>query len=288
MRGGALAGVLALALLGGCGASDAPIGRLEPGPVPEALGFPDWSPLDLRWELGDTLPGDGAGATVFVHLLDSEGHVVRTFDHPFPAAWGPGIEAEEAIDLYQSALGPPLPEGPYALTAGLVSADGTRLPLDVDGEDRGRYEYVLGSVEAVAPTRERFRFEGGWQEVEAGADRQVLARRWLTDEAELLVEEPDAGATVLLWIEVPGSSTMGGEPELVEGEGVPELRVNSDCSDETTAVSGAGRHRVEVELGPTGGTSCTVVLDPNFAFEDPARPGVRLSVRVDAVAYRRP
>ena len=115
---GVAAALLALASVG-CG-RDRPVAELEAEPAALRLDFPRFAVLTLTFRItGERPGGPGPLPIVFVHLLDGSGTVVRTFDHPFPAAWRVGATVEDRVTLYQSALARPLAPGPYRLTVGL-------------------------------------------------------------------------------------------------------------------------------------------------------------------------
>lgn len=293
--------VLALVLAAaGCG-GETPVARvrLEAGAAGDgerpsvALGYPEVVVLPLVWEPAEPLP-PGDPPLVFVHLVDGSGELVRTFDHPFPAPWRPGTRIEDEVDLYQSALAPPLPAADYRLVIGLYRLDGTRFPLDA-GPEGARYEYEMARVEAAGPSADlpRFELSGDWSPVEAGGDLQVLASRWLTGEGRLTIAGAPGPGAVWMRLRVPEPA---GDDRLVldEGAGVQGLRMTSLCGGAESAVSGPGAHEVELPVeaagdGDTGG-GCEIVLSPTFHVVT-RRPGeepeeVRRSVLLDTLAWR--
>jgi hypothetical protein len=254
-------GPLALGLLAaGCGGAEPPVARLalEPGATPAApgeltLGYPEVRRVTLVWEPLAALPADGAGPPlVFVHLVDGAGSVVRTFDHPFPAPWRPGTPVDDAVELYQSALAPPLPAGRYRLTAGLYRPGGERYPLAAEGEEIDGREYALATVAAaeggaglpaIEPT-------GDWLPVEPGADRQVLASRWLAGEGALVVAgAAEAGA---LWVRLRVPEPESGAVRLVLADGTAgqQVRLATPCGGAAALVTGPGDHEVELPVDP--------------------------------------
>ena len=124
----------ALSLVSGCG-GDTPVARVEIEPKEARLPFSQAQNVRLTWTPSAALEGEKP--TVFVHLLDSEKKVARTFDHPFPQPWSEGKPVSYDLKLYQSALAPPLPAGKYQVTLGLYGKDNKRWALDGLGESDG-------------------------------------------------------------------------------------------------------------------------------------------------------
>lgn len=312
--------VLALALVAaGCG-GETPVARVTLGPgggeAPALrLGYPEVVRLSLAWELLEPLP-EGEPPWVFLHLVDGAGAVVRTFDHPFPGPWRAGSTVDDRVEVYQSALAPPLPAGGYTLVIGLYRPDGTRFPLAA-GVAAGRYEYELARVEAAGPPAvlPQITLGGDWSPIEVGSDRQVLASRWLASEGRLtVVGAPGSGA---LWmrLRVPAPEGAASRLVLAEGATVPELRLSSLCGGAESAITGYGLHEVEIPVeiplgtpaGPPGeppaspaagaevggpGPLCEVVFAPNFHLVT-LRPGaeppeIRRAVLLETLAWRPP
>ncbi|MGH9364111.1 MAG: hypothetical protein ACRD1B_02440 [Thermoanaerobaculia bacterium] len=207
-----LAGVLAicLAVAAGCRKEETPAARLSASSSIVRLSYPESLPLTLEWTPLAPLEPGGPHPTVFVHLIDRPNHVLRTFDHELPGPWTVGQMQRDVIDLYQSALGPPLPPGRYMLTVGLYDpALGYRWRLATDGQDvTGRREYRVADVEAL-PGRSpdaRFHFSGGWSAIESSSDRQVPGRRWLSGSGSLSIEPSPRPRTVRLAMRVEGEA----------------------------------------------------------------------------------
>ena len=82
----------------------------EPPPPPVAsvevelsqaqLPFPEWRRLSLRWSPQSSL-GAAENPLVFLQLLNEEGELERTFDHPFPEEWTVGSEVQYEVEIYQ-------------------------------------------------------------------------------------------------------------------------------------------------------------------------------------------
>ena len=262
----------ALTVVVGCRRAADPVARLEVTPASLRLPYPEVGRLHLAWEPVAPL-GEGPGRpTVFVHLLDAEGRVVRTFDHPFPDAWTPGRAVDEEVEIYQSVLGPPLAAATYRLAVGLYQAGGERWPLEVAGaagEEHGRREYVVGTVEVpeAAASRPRFDFLGDWAVLITGADSQVLAYRWLQGEGSITVTDPPGPGRVRLALDLPSAEDPATLMVLTGGAQTATVMVTTSCGDAMACVSGAGRHWVDVPIGAgAAGTAgaCEVKLAPNF------------------------
>ena len=114
-RAGALAAFVACALAIG----DAHAEGLECVVLPHSA----WERVRLNWRMDAPLAGLEGELRVMVHLLDEAGTVVRTFDHPFPGDWSVGDVRSYQIEIFQSALAPPLAKGEYRLMVGLYAAD---------------------------------------------------------------------------------------------------------------------------------------------------------------------
>src|SRR6185295_19426331 len=112
------------ALAAACKKNEAPVGKLEVAPVQVTLPPSEVQKIQLTWTPSAPLGSDSA--TVFVHLLDGEKKVVRTYDHPFPQSWTVGTPVTDEVKVFQSAIAPPLAAGKYTLTVGLYGKDGNR------------------------------------------------------------------------------------------------------------------------------------------------------------------
>lgn len=248
----ALAACTAGLALAACGGAGPPVGTLSVEPGTVHLPYPGFADLTLTWEPAAELSGLEGRPTVFVHLLDESGDLVRTFDQPLPAPWAPGSPQTQVIRLYQSALAEALPTGRYRLTSGLYSpADGRRWPLTAEGEAVGDHEYHAGWVEVpAAPAPEpRFSFDGEWLPLESGTDRQILARRWLSGPAVIRLES-DAAGTAWLRLRIPVPDAPGVRPVYEGGDGTAWARVSSPCSGTEVRIEGAGDHEIEIPLAP--------------------------------------
>ncbi|MFP3940077.1 MAG: hypothetical protein ACLF0P_07210 [Thermoanaerobaculia bacterium] len=283
-----LAASAALVVSAGCGGEGEPVARLKVDPA--TIELPHGSFVDLRfaWEQLAPLGGASDSRRVFVHLLDAEGRLVRTFDHDPEGPWRAGESWTYTTRIYQSFLAPPLPPGTYALTAGLYDAEGNRWPLAVEGEtvDEGEYQVARVEVPESGPDQPTLAFSQAWSPTLAGSDRQVLGYRWLNGTGEIALQEVPGSGTLWLGLRVPPE---GGElqrrmndPEAPAGA-APRVEIDTSCSGFQAQVSGEGAHRVDVPVTPEG-EGCTVTLDPNYVMATLA--GDRHSLSIEVVAWR--
>src|ERR1700680_2688770 len=92
----------------GCHRTPSPVARLDVQPRSLSLPSGYVTAIHLNWTPLRPLEGDSAALTVFVHLLDGQGKLLRTFDRAFPQPWTEGSTVSHDIRVYQSALAPPL------------------------------------------------------------------------------------------------------------------------------------------------------------------------------------
>lgn len=267
-HGAASVALLALVLLipAACGGPEEPVAELAVDASRLTLPYPESRELVLTWRPRAELPTDAP--RVFVHLLNAEGTVERTFDHPFPQPWRPGTEVSYPLHLYQSMLGPPLAAGEYRLTVGLHGSD-DRWPLATDGPAAGRREYRVATVEVPGPRTAdlpSIDFRGAWLPLEPGTDRQVLGSRWLGAEGVVAVEETASPGRLGLLFETP--EPPAGVERTVEGPGdEPCLKVESTCDGSERRLSGTGLSPFEVAV--PAGEPCEIRLQPNFRLDHP-------------------
>lgn len=263
--------VFSLAVLGlaavACGKSS-PVGHLEVQPQSLTVGYPDSKPLHLSWEPASALDSQGGAPTVFVHLLDRTGRLVRTYDHPFPQEWQEGVPVGYDVKIFQSALAPPLPVGRYQLTVGLYgNKTGKRWPLDVAGQDLRRFEYHVADVEVpTAGPGPHFSYVGPWLPSEPGGSRQVVARRWLDGPGALRVERLAGPGTLWLVVHIPAGVGVAEKLVFADASNTPSVVISSTCNGGVeTGVSGPGGHEIEIPaVGTPSDGSCAIHLKPNF------------------------
>jgi hypothetical protein len=255
----------------GCGKSEPAVAQLEVTPRKVRLPYPELHTVRLDWQPSAALEGFTGTPTVFVHLLDQNEKVVRTFDHPFPGHWHAGTPIAYDLKLYQSALAPPLPGGRYRLTIGLAGQGKQRWALDGVGDPVARMEYLAAEVDVPPPPANRksgprFTFSEQWLPPEPGADVQLLARRWLTGSGGLRVAGLRQPGRVWLVLRIP-SPKEAGSLTVAGGESGPSVRLEGSCGDYEASISGPGVHEVEMPVvEPPKSGMCRLTLTPNFQF----------------------
>lgn len=272
---GACALVLAPAA---CRAKSGSVGRLDVKPAEIRLGYPQCADLHLAFRPAAPLGALDGPARVFVHIVDSDRKVLRTFDHPLPQPWRPGQPQEYDVPLCQSALAPPLPAGSFALTVGLYDArSDQRFPLDGAGAEVGRCEYRAATVDASYPVsvEPMFAFRGAWGEIEIGSDKQVLGRRYLPGAGTIHVDTAGRAGSVRVSLTVPETIDRG--PVAVDG--------STDCGNGIAARLDPGAHTFELYTdGRAGG--CEIRFVP-VGLPDSASAGVRpRALALEMLAFR--
>lgn len=259
--------VLTAALLAACGPPPEPVAALRVPAAEVTLAYPGTATLPAQWRITAPLPSEEA--RLFVHLVDASGSVVRTFDRDLPFEWQVGETREIPLDIWQSALAPPLPPGGYELTVGLYEPAGSeRWPLDVEAPEVDGGEYRVARVR-VPPVEPGVGVEltGGWQPTLAGADRQVLARRWLVDRGSMELSGLPETARLELVLRLP-EPREGVRIVLEEGELAAGLVVSSPCAEESVTVEGAGERTAVLLLRAGEPGTCTVRTDATFVAID--------------------
>jgi hypothetical protein len=253
-----------------CGQEATPVARLEVTPKKVRLPYPELHTIHLAWQPSMPLEGSTGTPTVFVHLLDEDRKVVRTFDHPYPGRWREGQPVAYDLELYQSTLAPPLPGGRYSLTLGLAGEGKQRWAIDGLGEPVARMEYLAAEVEVPAAVKNkksgpRFTFSEQWLPPEPGADRQLIARRWLSGPGGMRVAGLRQPGSIWLVLRIPEPQVAGNLK--VNDGGVPSVRIEGSCGDYEASISGPGIHKVEMPVAdPPKNGQCRLALTPNFQF----------------------
>lgn len=252
-------------LVSACTPVEEPVGDLIIDPQDIAISYPQFVRVNLEWAMTKPLSELSGSPRVFLHLVDAEGEVLRTFDHDFPRTWSAGSQTSYDVVLSASALVPALPDGQYALTAGLYDGAGHRWPLTVRGEEVHPQEYRIATVTASSSaTAPQFFFSAAWLPVEGGTDLQILARRWLSEDGVLRLSEIPGEGTLYLRVGIPNG---GGAQELVmtDESSVPAVHLATTCGDYETAVSGSGSHVVEVPVVATAEEdACDISFSSNY------------------------
>lgn len=272
MKSGPLATLFLLILSFGlaCGKDTlAPVGSVSLEPAALELPYGLWADTLLHWQMDadpESLQGD---LMVFVHLLDREGQVQMTLDHPFPGVWQAGKSVEDPLTLVHSSLGPRLPPGQYRLTVGLFDPVTEHRFALAGATDVHRQEYEVGTVtipetDAQAPPAS---FSESWRPVELGRDRQVLARRWLVGSGKINLGPAREEGRASLLLQIPsareGLQIAFESPE--ESDGQPRVVLTSTCGIEIELLA-SGKHDVEIPLQEN--QSCELHLVPNYQLID--------------------
>ncbi len=244
------------------------------------LPYPEWRTLRLVWNplLGIEFQDR---PTVFLHLLDKEGLVVRTFDHPLPNRWRLDEALEYEVQLYQSALGPPLPSGDYDLTLGLyLMKNGQRFPLEGAGEEVARQEYKIAtiSVPPIDPKAPSFSLPSPWQAPLEGNDTQILSRRHLASEGQLIIENLEVPGSLWLRLVLPPVVEDHQRLLLSDARDTPVLDVTSNCSGTVRSLPMPGEHEIVLPVFPVGEvTECVLTLSSNYSLIDRLSPVDRIA-----------
>ncbi|MDH3744826.1 MAG: hypothetical protein OES47_06975 [Acidobacteriota bacterium] len=261
---------LLLPIVVGCGQAPAPVASLAVNPSEIELPGSGFTTASLSWQMNQPLVGKQGALRVFVHLMNSEGEVLRTFDHDFFGEWQVGQERTYDVELFQSALGPALENGVYELTAGLYDESGNRWPLETAGERIAEGEYRVATVQATDAGSgfPEFYFSESWMPVEGGTDRQILGRRWLSGDGALRLARIRQPGTIWLRVGIPSEGGQDQELVLQPGQSVPAAEISSECLESPILVEGVGGWTVKIEIGEgeDGGLveECEIRFATNF------------------------
>lgn len=262
--------VLLAGLLAGCGGQGQPVGALSVSPATVEVGYPGYQRLRFDWRFQAPLEGLQGAPRVFVHLMDDMGRLARTFDHELPGGWKAGGSHAYELEIFQSALAPPLTTGSYSLVVGLYDQAGNRWPLETDGELAGTNAYRVAEVEVAEASADSpmFIFSSGWQPVEGGTDRQILGRRWLSEDGSLRLAEITRGGTLLMLVGIPSGQSKVEDLVLDDGASSAAVRITSSCGDFEARLEGGGSHSLEVPVtaDPDGVLpgECEISFETNF------------------------
>lgn len=262
--------IVLLSAVWSCEKAAEPVAKVSARPSTVQLPYPGYASLELEWDMRAPLASIQGEPLVFVHLIDSDGSVERTFDHPLPFAWEPGTSKTYSISLYQSGLAPPLEAGSFRLGLGLYDATGQRWALTESGEAVANLEYQVASVSTEGDPADvpMFYFSPSWLPLEAGTDVQIMGRRWLTGEGTIRVAEVPGSGSV--WLSLKISEAVAGREELAmnEGEVEPGVTVGGTCGGEAASIQGYGSHQLEVPVRADAEgqlpSECEIILQPNF------------------------
>ena len=267
-------GIAALVGVAGCGGPRPPVGRVEIRPDAIRLVYPQCTSIHLTWTPEAALERLTGKPRVFVHLIVPSRRLVRTFDHDLPQPWTVGKPQSYDLDLCQSVLAEPLAAGSYDLTVGLIDGGtGARFPLRASGQEVATREYRVATVDVgmIRGAAPQFEFSPRWHAIEAGADKQVLARRWLFGSGSVEMTGLDSAGALQLALRVP-------QP------GPNEVRVSSTCGRGGDATLGPGLTVINVPVAaglPEG--SCEVRFAPSFA---PGSDSDARAVGIESMAWK--
>ncbi len=271
-----------------CSRSESPVARLSLGLIPKSLPFPGFFEVSLEFEPLRELPAGSGRPIVFLHLLDRDGQLVRTFDRPLDGHFQPGTRLEHRVRLFQSALAEPLEPGEYRLTGGLYDSILGRYELATPLRKEARGEYRLGLVMVPALTEFTpvLRVSEGWLASEIGSDQQVLVWRPLggTESGSIQLDPLRGPGRLLIALEIPRPAS-GMHLELEPGAELPQVQVTGDCGAGSAEISGFGYHELELEVrAAPSGESCRLTFEPNFRLV-PRERKPPSSIRLGIVAW---
>ncbi len=254
-----------------CG-REAPVARLQVSPRTLSLPYPHAASLELTWLPLSPLAAAGE-LEVSVHLIDRQGNVQRTFDHPFPESWEAGSEVSYRLPLAQSAIARPLPPGSYDLIIGLFTAAGDRWPLEVAPPGPDQHEHAVAEVLIPYPAmvNPRFDFSGAWHAPQETGVRQILATRWLSEKsAELMVWDIDQPGEAVLSFRIPRLQEQGFQLRAEAPATVPAVAVESDCGGVRGRLSGYGAHEIRVAVAASASSRrCAIRFAASSYFITP-------------------
>jgi len=275
----------------GCGTPrQPPIAELRSSTPPSLLlPWPTFEELELSIRPLRGLQSSSA-VIVFAHLIDGNGLIVRTFDHPVPAEWSVEAELRDRFPVFQSALAPPLPAGDYELVVGLYEVGGEKLPVKSALRSVRRNQYLLAqvSIPETVVDASLIAFEGAWSEPEQGRDRQLVAAidAIAGSDGRLHLSGDAAGKDLLLALALPGPTVPGSQVELLGEDNLPEVAIDRICTGSRRLVSGPGLH-IEILPAPVapGAFDCSIGFSSNFSVR-PWNSTRARTFRLGAVAIR--
>ena len=157
------------------------------------------SPLNITYKF-EVAPNASIASDylVFLHVIGSDGEKLWQDDHP-PAVptsqWKPGQTVEYSRLVF-------VPNYPYIgdaqIRVGLYEpSTGKRLVMS--GQDAGRQEYVVGTLNILPQTDSIFLIhKGGWHPAEVDPNNPLVEWRWTKKEATLSFRNPRRDATLYL------------------------------------------------------------------------------------------
>jgi hypothetical protein len=208
--------VVGLAGSSGCSSkesSEAPLAT--PSFVPSRTRAPLGSPIEVTYKF-TVAPGAkfDQNYRVFVHFMDSDDELMWSDDHnpPTPTtSWHAG----QTVEYTRTLFVPVYPYiGPTTVRMGLYGPgpDGARLPLT--GQDVGRREYKVGTIELLPQSENIFViFKDGWHQAEVAQDNPAITWQWTKKESTLAFKNPKRD--VWFYLQVDGRPDLLSAPQNV-------------------------------------------------------------------------
>ena len=250
-------------------------------PVAELYANGPEAPLDhasnltmsLEWQPLRPLEPTRATPFLFVHLLDREGQLLRTFDREIPEAWlgkvAGGGSGEAEIEIWQSALAAPLPAGWYRLTAGVYDlGSGRRWRLETSAREIDEGEYEIAEIEVASAGRRTpdLLFDGDWLVPEEGG-RHNPGRRWMGESGTIGLRGTAGWHELVLSISITDLSAGRHLPILEDGATDPRLIIRNGCDhDAKILFEGYGVRSAVLRIDAED--ACTITFLPNFTMLD--------------------
>lgn len=256
--------------------------RVDVDEVP--LAYASSARIPVEWQSLRPFDPPSGSPSLFVHLLDSNGHLLRTFDSPLPEDWA---EADDPIEIWQSALAEPLPAGSYRLTSGIHdAATGRRWRLKTSASeiDGGEYEIAvieIGSTDRKTPD---LVFGGDWLTPDEG-QRHNPGRRWLGTSGSIQLSGTAGWSEVVLTVSMTALPVDLHRPVFEDGAATPRLVIRDGCDGGSeTTIEGYGVYAVALRLDGRE-DRCAISLEPNYFMLD-HQDFTRRSVGLESAYFR--
>jgi hypothetical protein len=216
-----IAPALMLAFVGGLGVSgcsskqsnEAPLAT--PGFAASRSRAPLGSPVEVTYKF-TVQPNTkfDENYRVFVHFMDSDDELMWSDDHnpPTPTTqWQPGQTIEYTRTLF-------IPVYPYigqtTVRLGLYSATEKDKRATLAGQDVGRHEYKVGTIELLPQSENIFViFKDGWHQAEVAQDNPAVIWQWTKRAGTLSFKNPKRD--VWFYLNVDGRPDLLPQPQTV-------------------------------------------------------------------------
>lgn len=151
---------------------------------------------------------------VLVHFLDSDDEQMWTDDHEPPkptTQWKPG----ETITYKRTLFIPAYPYlGQATVRLGLYADDNTRASLN--GQDKGRREYQVGTLDLVSQTENVFLiYKDGWHQTEVTTENSPIQTDWQWTKKNASVTFKNPKRDVWFYLNADGRPDLLGQPQTV-------------------------------------------------------------------------